>query len=311
MLRSKEVAERLNLWDLRLKYRVLFPALSRLPRYVSYRLASLYGRGEFRRNEEMATQIAHQMRRAIPGLEDRAYQEWTRYFYAMQQREILDTWYYPGLMSAQQVGGFIEVENFESVLSYRREGRPIIFAGAHMGRFWMLGVTTAAYGIPTSALARDDENSNTWGLPEAEFQYRRMKLSRLRDCYRSEFVTPGVSNMRPLLEALRQRPIAILLDVPYGKGSPGLVSAPFFGQQGYFPEGPIKIAKRVGAVIQPFSVDEHRRGLKLNFHKPVEVEGRSSEELLALLVSDIEQRIRQNPGNWWQWQALPMYWGEV
>ncbi|MCG7986758.1 MAG: hypothetical protein JAY64_12605 [Candidatus Thiodiazotropha weberae] len=58
-------------------------------------------------------------------------------------------------------------------------------------------------------------------------------------------------------------------------------------------------------------MDEHRRGVKLNFHKPVEVEGRSSEALLALLVSDIEQRIRQNPGNWWQWQALPMYWGEV
>ncbi|MCG8012523.1 MAG: hypothetical protein JAY64_12600, partial [Candidatus Thiodiazotropha weberae] len=68
-------------------------------------------------------------------------------------------------------------------------------------------------------------------------------------CYRSEFVTPGVSNMRPLLEALRERPIAILLDVPYGKGSPGLVPVPFFGRDGYFPEGPIKIAKRVGAVI--------------------------------------------------------------
>jgi lauroyl/myristoyl acyltransferase len=306
-----EVAAGLNLWDLRLKYGVIFPALSYLPRYVSYRLASLYGRGEIRRNEELATQITHQMSRGIPGLTEQAYQDWTRFFYAMQQREILDTWYYPSLMRAEQVGGFIEVENFEQVVAFRREGWPIIFAGAHLGRFWMLGVTTAAYGIPTSALARDDETSNAWGLPEAEFQYRRLKLSRLRACYRSEFVTPGVSNMRPLLQALRERPIAILLDVPYGKGSPGLVSVPFLGQQGFFPEGPIKIAKRVGAVIQPFCVDEHRHGVKLRFLKPVEVEGRSSEELLAMLVSDIEQRIRLNPGNWWQWQALPMYWGEV
>jgi lauroyl/myristoyl acyltransferase len=263
------------------------------------------------RDQELATQIAHQMSRGIPGLPEQVYQDWSRYFYALQQREILDTWYYPRLMSAEQVGAFIEVENFEQVLSFRREGRPIIFAGGHLGRFWMLGVTTAAYGIPTSALARDDENSNTWGLPEAEFQYRRMKLSRLRDCYRSEFVTPGVSNMRPLLKALSERPIAILLDVPYSKGSPGLVPVPFFGRQGYFPQGPIKIAKRAGAVIQPFCVDEHRHGLKLRFLQPLEVAGRSSEELLALLVSDLEQRIRTNPGNWWQWQALPMYWGEV
>ncbi|MES9980384.1 MAG: lysophospholipid acyltransferase family protein [Candidatus Thiodiazotropha sp. 6PLUC6] len=310
-MRLLEMGGRFDHWDLRLKYGALFPLLSRLPRYASYRFASLYGKIEFRRDQELSTQIAHQMGRAIPGLEDQIYKDWTRYFYGLQQREILDTWYYPRLKSAEQVGGFIEMENFEQVLSFRREGRPVIFAGAHLGRFWMLGVTAAAYGVPTSALARDDEGNNTWGLPEPEFAYRRLKLSRLRACYRSDFITPGASNMRPLLQALKERPIAILLDVPYHKGSPGLVPVPFFGREGYFPEGTIKIAKRAGAVIQPFCVDEHRQGIKLRFMSPVEVEGRSSEALLAMLVGDIEQRIRQNPGRWWQWQALPMYWGEV
>jgi lauroyl/myristoyl acyltransferase len=302
---------RLEHLDLRFKYGVLFPILSRLPRYAAYRLASLYGRVAYHRDTELATQIAHQMSRGIPGFETQTYQAWTRYFYAMQQREILDTWYYPRLQRAEQVGRFVEVSHFDQVLAFRRAGRPIIFVGAHLGRFWMLGVTTGAYGLPTGALARDDESSNTWGLPEPEFAYRRLKLSRLRACYRSGFVTPGASNMRPLLQALQKRPMAILLDVPYGKGSPGLVSLPFLGQQGYFPEGVIKIAKRAGAVLQPFCVDEHRLGVRLNFLPPLEPEGRPSEELLAHLVGDIEQRIKENPGRWWQWQALPMYWGEV
>jgi lauroyl/myristoyl acyltransferase len=302
---------RFERWDLRLKYGVLFPALSHLPRYLSYRLASLYGRSEYRRDGELAIQIAHQMSRGIPGLTDQTYQAWTRYFYGLQQREILDTWYYPRMQSAEQVGQVVEVKHFEQVLAVRREGRPMIFAGAHLGRFWMLGVTTAAYGVPTSALARDDEKSNNWGLPEAEFEYRRLKLSRLRACYRSAFLTPGASNMRPLLQTLRERPVAILVDVPYGKGSPGLVSVPFFGREAYFPEGIAKIAKRAGALIQPFCVDEHRQGVTLRFLPPHEAEGKSSQELLAELVADIELRIRQNPGRWWQWQALPMFWGEV
>ncbi|MCU7921188.1 MAG: lysophospholipid acyltransferase family protein [Candidatus Thiodiazotropha sp. (ex Dulcina madagascariensis)] len=298
-------------WDLQLKYRLLFPALSRLPRRLSYRLASLYGRWEYVRQEVLATQIAHQMRRALPGHADAQYRQWTRYFYGLQQREILDTWYYPRLRRAEQVGRSVEVENFDQVLAVRREGRPLIFTGAHLGRFWMLGVTVAAYGIATGALARDDEQENTWGLPEPEFNYRKLKLSRLRQCYRGDFLMPGTANMRPLLQALQQNPVAILLDVPYGKESPGLVGVPFFGKEAYFPEGTIKIAKRTGALIQPFCVDEHRQGLTLRFLPAHETEGKSSEELLAVLVRGIEQRIRQNPGKWWQWRALPMFWGEV
>jgi lauroyl/myristoyl acyltransferase len=298
-------------WDLRAKYVALFPAMARLPRYAAFRLASLYGRVEMHRDRDLALQIAHQMQRALPGHAEKVYADWTRYFYALQQREILDTWYYPRMRTAEQVGRIVQVENFEQVLAARREKQPMIFIGAHLGRFWMLGVATAAYGIPTSALARDDENSNTWGLPEAEFQYRRLKLSRLRTCYRADFINPGAANMRPLLQSLKERPIAILLDVPYGKGSPGLTPVPFFSTQAYFPEGPIKIAKRAGAILQPFCVEEDRSGLRLKFLPHHEVEGKSGDLLLSELVSGIEQRIRQNPGRWWQWQALPMFWGEV
>ncbi|MCU7878256.1 MAG: lysophospholipid acyltransferase family protein [Candidatus Thiodiazotropha sp. (ex Lucinoma borealis)] len=296
---------------LQFKYRLLFPALSDLPRNASYRLASLYGRGVYKRDEALATQIAHQMGRAMPGFPEEKYREWTRYFYSLQQREILDTWYYPHLRTAEQVGQTIQVENFEQVLAARREGRPLIFAGAHLGRFWMLGVTAAAYGVPTSALARDDEDQNSWGLPEPEFNYRKLKLSRLRQCYRSNFLMPGAANMRPLFQALQTIPVAILLDVPYSRGSPGLVGVPFFGRTAYFPDGAVKIAKKTGALLQPFCVEEDRQRLTLRFLPVYEATDKSSEELLALLVADIEHRIRQNPGRWWQWQALPMFWGEV
>ncbi|MET0091457.1 MAG: hypothetical protein ABW068_15815, partial [Candidatus Thiodiazotropha sp.] len=192
-------------WDLRFKYSVMFPAIAKLPRYTSYRLASLWGRVEMRRDSELAAQIAHQMQRALPGYDADVYRSWTAYFYALQQREMLDTWYYPGLQTAEQVGKFIEVENFEPVLAARRENRPMIFVGAHLGRFWMLGVTTAAYGFPTSALARDDENNNTWGLPQAEFEYRRLKLSRLRACYRGDFrCQPGKAKRRLVVPGSRE-----------------------------------------------------------------------------------------------------------
>jgi hypothetical protein len=51
--------------------------------------------------------------------------------------------------------------------------------------------------------------------------------------------------------------------------------------------------------------------VRLKFLPHHEVEGKSGDLLLSELVSGIEQRIRQNPGRWWQWQALPMFWGEV
>ena len=107
---------------------------------------------------------------------------------------------------------------------------------------------------------------------------------------------PGASNMRPLLEALRKQPVAILLDVPYTKGSAGLVAVPFFGQQAFFPEGTVKLAKKTGALIQPFCVEEHRHGLILNFLPAHEVGTLSADESMALLVADIEGRIRSNPG---------------
>jgi lauroyl/myristoyl acyltransferase len=298
-------------WDLTLKYRLLFPLLSRLPRYSAYRLASLYGKWACKRDKTMSEQIAHQMRRAIPGEREELYRQWTGYFYGLQQREILDTWDYPHLRSVEQVAKRIEVRNFQQVLEARRDARPLIFSGAHLGRFWMLGVTTAAYGIATGALARDDEDNNSWGLPEPEFQYRKLKLSRLRACYRGDFLMPGASNIRPLLDTLRRQPVAILLDVPYAKGSAGLVGVPFFGREGYFPEGTIKLAKKTGAVIQPFCVDEHRDGLILDFLPPHEADALPGDELLSRLVADIEARIRLNPGRWWQWPALPMFWGEV
>ncbi|MBV2123775.1 MAG: lysophospholipid acyltransferase family protein [Candidatus Thiodiazotropha sp. (ex Ctena orbiculata)] len=298
-------------WDLALKYRLLFPVLSHFPRYIAYRLASLYGKWECARQKEMAEQIAHQMSRAIPGESAAQYRQWTDYFYGLQQREILDTWRYPHLRTVEQVAKTIEVRNFQQVLEARRDGRPMVFAGAHLGRFWMLGVTTAAYGIATGALARDDEERNTWGLAGPEFRYRKLKLSRLRACYRGDFLMPGAANMRPLLEALRRQPFAILLDVPYAKGSAGLVSVPFFGREAFFPEGTIKLAKKTGALIQPFCVEEHRHGLILDFLPAHEAGALPADESMAQLVADIERRIRLNPGRWWQWPALPMFWGEV
>jgi lauroyl/myristoyl acyltransferase len=298
-------------WDLTLKYRFLFPVLSRFPRYIAYRLASLYGKWEYARQNEISEQIAHQMSRAIPGETAAQYRQWTNYFYGLQQREILDTWRYPHLTTVDQVAKTVEVKNFQQVLQSRRDGRPMIFTGAHLGRFWMLGVATAAYGIATGALARDDETQNTWGLAEPEFRYRKLKLSRLRACYRGDFLMPGAANMRPLLEALKRQPVAILLDVPYEKGSAGLVGVPFFGREAFFPEGTIKLAKKTGALIQPFCVEEHRYGLILNFLPAHEVGSLSADESMALLVADIERRIRYNPGRWWQWLALPNFWGEV
>jgi lauroyl/myristoyl acyltransferase len=298
-------------WDLSLKYGLLFPALSRFPRYIGYRLASFYGRWECAKQREMSEQIAHQMKRAMPGEDDARYRQWTDYFYGLQQREILDTWLYPSLRTVEQVAKTIDVKNFQQVMEARRDGRPMIFTGAHLGRFWMLGVTTAAYGIATAALARDDETQNTWGLAEPEFHYRKLKLARLRACYRGDFLMPGASNMRPLLETLRKQPVAILLDVPYAKGSAGLVAVPFFGREGFFPEGTIKLAKKTGAIIQPFCVEEHRSGLTLDFLPAHEADSMPGDELLSLLVADIERRIRRNPGRWWQWPALPMFWGEA
>lgn len=294
--------------NLTFKYRFLYPLLAKLPAKVAYRLASLIGYREMSNKSDLAEQIHHQMHKALVDVEPDI-RHWVKYYFGLVEREILDTWTYPSLNNIDSVNRLIKVKNIQPLMKAQSEGQPVIITSGHYSRFWMVGIAMAAYGIPLATLARDRMDENTSGLSAPEFEYRKLKLSRLHRLYGGQFISTD-KGMRQLFKELKHNPVAILMDVPTAESAGSRVEVEFFNHQAYVADGIAKIAKKTDALIQPYFIEEDRNGLTLEFLpmlKPADDDSETMQHLLSLL----QHRIQQRPGQWHMWQALPIFWNEV
>lgn len=295
--------------NLSFKYQFLLPFLARLPQNIAYRLVSLSARlGK----EQHATEKAIIMQQMQAVFSEKSQDELARladYFFAMIEREALDTWFFRTCKTQKQVDQFIQLENFHYITEARAAGRHVIISSGHFGRFWMAGVGMSAHGVTVGTITRDGGETNEHGLPEQEYQYRLKKLAWLQQCFGGPFLVEGDS-VRPIYRALAEHVMGLFIDVPYAGDKNGCISLPFLGKNARFPLGPAKVAKRSQALIVPFYVFESRTGLQAKFYPPIDTEYLSEQEIMRQLVSLLELQIRAFPEQWWLWQALPLMWQE-
>ncbi len=291
--------------NLTFKYNFLLPLLARLPKILAYRLVSFYGRLSRQNHLNERRVIVEQMQSVFTELQQSELENVADYFLCMVEREALDTWFFRTCKTAQEIKQFIQLENFHYVTDARQAGRKVIISSGHFGRFWMAGVGMQAQGVSLGTITRDGGETNKYGLPEAEYQYRLKKLAWLQQCFGGPFLVEG-DLIRPIYRALDEHVMALFIDVPYDGDKNGCITLPFLGKQTQFPLGPAKLAKRANALIVPFYVFESRAGLRAVFYPPIDTELFTEQEIMHQLVAMLEVQVREFPEQWWMWQALPL-----
>ncbi|TXL17424.1 lipid A biosynthesis acyltransferase [Methylococcaceae bacterium HT3] len=291
--------------NLAFKYYLLLPFLAHLPQSIAYRLASLSGRFSRAMHRDEKISIIEQMQSVFPEKTPTELEINADYFFAMVEREALDTWFFRTCKTEKQIEQFIQLEDFYHVTDARQAGRRVIISSGHFGRFWMAGVGMQAQGVSVGTITRDGGETNEHGLPEVEYQYRLKKLAWLQQYFGGPFLVEGDS-ARPIYRALHEHVMGLFIDVPYTGDKNGCVSLPFLGSEARFPLGPAKLAKKANALIVPFYVFESRAGLRAKYYPGIDAEQLSEQEIMRQLVGLLEQQILAFPEQWWLWQALPL-----
>lgn len=288
--------------DFSLRYQVLFPLYAHLPPALAYGLAAQQAT-IFRRNKgDEAALIRAQMRSALPEASNAQLAGWLDDYYRMVEQEALDTWY----LQHQPIQQIVELEGFAAIEAARRQGKRVMLTGGHFGRFWMAGPAMRAQGFTTGTITRDGGATNSHGLHPAEYRYRLFKLQRLQQALGGTFLVEG-DELRPLYRALNDHLIALIFDVPYTEAHKGRVTVNFISGTIDLPAGIYRIAKKTKAVIAPFFMRDLGGGrVRAEFSALLDPYDYNETVLMGMLASQLEQRIRENPGHWWLWPALPL-----
>jgi lauroyl/myristoyl acyltransferase len=285
-----------------IRYDLLFPAYAHLPPVLAYRLAALQS-GLFRRRKQREEHLIRQQMQAVfPQASEREVDGWLQDSFRMVEQEALDTWY----LQHQPIERIVTLQGFEAVQEARAQGRRVLLTGGHFGRFWMAGPAMRALGHTTGTITRDGSDENVHGLHPAEYRFRRFKLQRLQQALGGPFLVEG-GDLRPLYRALDEHLITLIFDVPYVGERAGSVTVPFLGSNIGVPAGIYRIAKKLKAVVAPFYMRDQEDGqVVAEFPGLLDPNNENEQAMMSLLASQLEARIRERPGQWWLWEALPL-----
>lgn len=288
--------------DFSVRYNLLLPLYARLPPAYGYRLAAQQA-DFFRRNKQQEQgMIRTQMQTALPHASAAQLDGWIDDYYRMVEQEALDTWY----LQHQPINRIVELQGFAAIEQARKQGKRVLLTGGHFGRFWMAGPAMRARGFTTGTITRDGGNTNSHGLHPAEYRYRLFKLQRLQQALGGPFLVEG-NELRPLYRTLNDHLIALIFDVPYTKAHKGRVTVNFISGTIDLPAGIYRVAKKTRAVIAPFFMRDLGDGrVVAEFSALLDPYDYNETALMGALASQLEQRIRESPGHWWLWPALPL-----
>lgn len=284
------------------RYGALFPLYAQLPPVWGYRLAAWQAPLFRRKKQREASLIRHSMLQLLPQATAAQLEWWLQDYFRMVEQEALDTWY----LRHQPISDIVTLQGFEAVQAAQGQGQRVLLTGAHFGRFWMAGPAMRALGHTVGTMTRDGGDENSHGLHPAEYHYRRFKLQQLQQALGGTFLVEG-DGLRPLYRALDQQLLTLIFDVPYPVPHTGSVTVPFFGSRISLPAGIYRIAKKMEAVVAPFYMRDQGKGKVIaEFSSLLDPRQLSEPAMMRLLANQLENRIRDNPGQWWLWEALPL-----
>jgi KDO2-lipid IV(A) lauroyltransferase len=192
---------------------------------------------------------------------------------------------------------WIRCEGLEHVEQALRQGRGVLFATAHLGNWELSAFAHALLAAPMHVVVRPLDNP----LIDAVIE-RRRALSGNSVIGKREYA-------RAILKALSaNQAVGILVD--QNSAADAGVFVDFFGVKACAGTGFVKLAARSGAAVIPgFAVwEEAEKRYVLRFRPPLAMSGDAARDT-QLVESELEQAIRQHPGQWlWihrRWKTRP------
>lgn len=286
----------------RLRYRAVFPALSRLPQAPCYRAAQHIGRRDARSHPSRAA-IARGMMRMFPRLaEDPAQLETLleRYFMLMA-KSTLDCFYMQGL-NPDSADRLITVHGIEHLAAARAAGRGVIIVISHFGRVSLLGPGLGFSGQRSGMLTTMVDQRNPH-LDPVDRWFHSTNAANIQSHLGGPWITTG-DNPRRIYQALKAGEAIIIVMDGLETNSDARVSFPFLGGTLSLPGGIMRIANKTGASLVYASTIDKDTGTEINLY-PLPDE---PEAGIAAAVKIFERDFADEPWQWWLWEALDAIW---
>ena len=200
------------------------------------------------------------------------------------------------------MSGIVQVSGREHFDAAIARGRGVILATAHLGNWEVMGALCGEFGVTFTTVYRPLDN------PLLDRWVRATRAAA------GQAMVPKRGALRPLLRALRERGMVVLL-VDQDARSHG-VFAPFFGAPASTIPTPAELALRTGATILTAASVRTGPGFRYAtwFDGPVEVQDTGDHAADVLRVTSeinarIESAIRRAPEQWlWshrRWKTQP------
>ena len=103
----------------------------------------------------------------------------------IEAEEVLDTF----MLANRRSRVSVELHGVEVLKRLRQDRQKVILTTAHFGRYWPVGLGLFREGLVSQAVIKDRLDANIYGLPQAEFEFRRWKLQVMQDVFGCQFHT--------------------------------------------------------------------------------------------------------------------------
>jgi KDO2-lipid IV(A) lauroyltransferase len=190
----------------------------------------------------------------------------------------------------------ISCPQWDAILGWTNEDRPIIALTAHTGNWDLLAAYTIARGIPLATVGKEARNPNV-----------QVALRSMREAYGIDTIwRSDRSGIKRIVGCFKERRVmAALIDQDTRVDS---VFVPFLGTPAKTPSALVDLGKRYNArFVSAFII--RTKGTHFEIHTEELDSSKSTEEILAEYHRNLERLIRERPDQWvWihkRWRSDP------
>ena len=263
-----------------------------IPRPVLFVMADLIADATVRAEGEPVRNLRANLRRAFPGLTDRAVGDLSRRIIRNFGRNLVDYGRLHNLTPEGLDRLLPSVEGIHPLEASLGKGRGVIIVTGHIGNWELGGMYFGRHGVKINVVS----------VPEGSD-----RIDEIRGSYRTgQNVRTIVLDGSPfssleLVAALRRGEIVAMLVDRWGGG--GGVPAKFFGVDHPFPRGPFVLSRATGAPVVPAFVVREGDAYRGVIEAPFVVEGPDDEPYVQRVSDALERMIRRFPDQWYNFAA--------
>lgn len=276
-----------------LAYRAGERLLGLLPRRVCLALAASAGNAAFDlargKRELICANLSRPMRRSP---RDRAVRRAARRAFRNYGKYLVDVMRI-GSTTTEQLAGLVRIENIESLVDARAEGRGVLVCTVHIGGMDLIGPAVTAQGESFHVIADD----TTYGR-----LYEHLAAIRARHGVN----LIGWRRLRRLFDVLRHGGnLALFCDGGYRRGD---VPVELCGEATTFPPGPATLAARTGAPILPVrgrrTADDRFEARGMPLIRVASSEPAEIHRATQALADELGAAIADDPGQWYMFRPI-------